>query len=261
MHWVALRILTGDRGKCLALLFGVTFAALLMSQQVSIFWGVMRKTTSQIRDVKEADVWVMDPRTRYLDEAPALASGYLARVRGVPGVEWAVPFYKGTVQARLRGGASRLMILLGVDDTTLVGAPREMVLGSVDDLRRPDGIVLGEAGYHLLWPGEPLRLGRTLEINDRRAASTRARPSSMVMSPGTAVTATPVSRRISAAVASSTSGRRAFSTRSTPSRARASAQARPSPSEAAQTMALRPRIPRSMIIPLADRPQAEAAAR
>ena len=75
---------------------------------------------------------------------------------------------KGTVQARLRGGASRLMILLGVDDATLVGAPREMVLGSVDDLRRPDGIVLGEAGYRQLWPAEPLRLGRALEINDRR---------------------------------------------------------------------------------------------
>jgi putative ABC transport system permease protein len=168
MRRVALRILTGDRGKCLALIFGVTFASLLMAHQVSVFCGVMRRTTSQIRDVHEADVWVMGPRTRYIDEAPALAGGHLARVRGVPGVDWAVPFYKGTVQARLRDGASRLMILLGVDDATLVGAPREMVLGSVADLRRPDGIVLGEAGYHQLWPGEPLRLGRALEINDLR---------------------------------------------------------------------------------------------
>jgi putative ABC transport system permease protein len=168
MRRVALTILTGDRGKCRALIFGVTFASLLMAHQVSVFCGVMRRTTSQIRDVHEADVWVMGPRTRYVDEAPALAGGYLARVRGVPGVDWAVPFYKGTVQARLRGGASRLMILLGVDDATLVGAPREMVLGSVADLRRPDGIVLGEAGYRQLWPGEPLRLGRALEINDLR---------------------------------------------------------------------------------------------
>jgi putative ABC transport system permease protein len=168
MSWVALKILTGDRGKCLALVFGVTFASLLMAQQVSVFWGVMLRTTSQIRDVHEADVWVMDPRARYIDEAPALTRGYLTRVRGVPGVAWAVPFYKGTVQARLRNGACRLMILLGVDDASLVGAPREMVLGSVDDLRRPDGILLGEAGYHYLWPGEPLRLGRTLEINDLR---------------------------------------------------------------------------------------------
>jgi putative ABC transport system permease protein len=169
MHWVALKILTGDRGKCLALVFGVTFAALLMAQQVSVFWGVMLRTTSQVRDVQDADIWVMDARVRYIDEAPALAPGYLARVRGVPGVAWAVPFYKGIVQARRRDGASRQVILMGVDDATLVGAPREVVLGRVADLRRPDGILLNDSGYQYLWPGEPLRLGRTVEINELRA--------------------------------------------------------------------------------------------
>jgi putative ABC transport system permease protein len=168
MNWIAIRILTGNRGKYLALIFGISFSSLLMAHQMSVFWGVLRRTTSQIGDVHDADAWVMNPRVRYIDEAPALASGYLARVRGVSGVAWAVPFYKGTVQARLRNGANRLMILLGVDDATLVGAPREMVLGSVVELRRPDGILLGEAGYQHFWPGEPLRLGRTLEINDFR---------------------------------------------------------------------------------------------
>jgi putative ABC transport system permease protein len=169
MNWVALKILTGDRGKCLAIIFGVTFASLLMAQQLAIFCGIMERTTSQISDVQDANVWVMDPRVRYIEEAPALAAGYLARVRGVPGVAWAMPFFKGTVQARLRGGAGRQVLLLGVDDATLVGAPREMVLGSVEALRRADGILVGESSYRYLWPGEPLRLGRTLEINDHRA--------------------------------------------------------------------------------------------
>jgi putative ABC transport system permease protein len=168
MNWVALKMLTGDRGKYLALIAGVTFASLLMAQQVSIFWAVMQQATSQIRDVKDADVWVMDPRVRHIDEAPALARGYLARVRGVPGVAWAVPFFKGVVQARLPNGANRLVILMGVDDATLVGTPREIVLGSVTDLRRPDGIIIDDTGYRNLWPGKPLRLGRTLEINDVR---------------------------------------------------------------------------------------------
>jgi putative ABC transport system permease protein len=169
MHWIALKILTGDRGKCLAITFGVTFASLLMAHQVSIFCGIMERTTSQIRDVQEADIWVMDPRVRYIEDASALACGYLARVRGVDDVAWAMPFFKGTVQARLPGGAGRQVLLLGVDDATLIGSPRQMVLGSVDDLRRPDGILLSDSGYHFLWPGEPLRLGRTLEIGERRA--------------------------------------------------------------------------------------------
>jgi putative ABC transport system permease protein len=169
MYWIALKILTGDRAKCLAIIFGVTFASLLMAQQVAIFCCIIDRTTSQVRDVHEADVWVMDPSVRYVDEAPTIAEGHLARVRGMHGVAWAAPFLKGPVQARLPGGAARQVLLMGVDDATLIGAPRRMVLGNVADLRRPDAIFLDEAGYKYLWPGEALRLGRTLEINERRA--------------------------------------------------------------------------------------------
>jgi putative ABC transport system permease protein len=162
-------MLIGNRGKFLGIVFGVTFASLLIAHQLSIFCGVMGRTTSQIRDVLEADIWVMDPRVRYLEEAPGMAGDFLQRVRGVDGVEWAVPFYKGTSRARLGAGDYRQLYLLGIDDATLIGGPREMVLGSIAGLRRPDGILLGETGYHFLWPGEPLRLGRTVEINECRA--------------------------------------------------------------------------------------------
>jgi putative ABC transport system permease protein len=169
MNWVALKMLTGDRSKFLGIIFGIAFATLLMAQQTSLFCGIMARTTSQIKDVQEADIWVMDPRVRYVDEVPGLADADLQRVRGVPGVAWAVPFSKGTVRARYDDGDFRQVILLGIDDDTLIGAPRDMVLGGVANLRRPDAVVIDEAGYGYFWPGEPLRLGRTLEINDRRA--------------------------------------------------------------------------------------------
>jgi hypothetical protein len=56
---IALKMLTGDRAKYLGLVFGITFATLLMSQQVSIFIGLMTRTASQIVDVREADVWAV----------------------------------------------------------------------------------------------------------------------------------------------------------------------------------------------------------
>ena len=68
MNRVALKMLTGDRAKYLGLVFGIAFATLLMSQQVSIFIGLMTRTASQIVDVREADVWVMHPRVKYIDE-------------------------------------------------------------------------------------------------------------------------------------------------------------------------------------------------
>jgi putative ABC transport system permease protein len=44
MNWVAWKMLTGDRAKYYGIIFGVTFAALLMGQQASIFWDLMRNT-------------------------------------------------------------------------------------------------------------------------------------------------------------------------------------------------------------------------
>ena len=90
MNWVALRMLTGDPSKYLGIVFGVTFATLLMSQQMSIFAGIMARTGSQIVDVSEADIWVMDSKVRFIDEIPALPEDTLQRVRGVDGVAWAV---------------------------------------------------------------------------------------------------------------------------------------------------------------------------
>src|SRR5262249_19943064 len=138
MSWIALRMLTGERSKFLGLIFGVTFATLLMTQQVSIFMGVLTRTGKPILEVREADVWVMDNRVRSLDEAPGLQDIDLMRVRGVSGVAWAVRTYRGVVRARLEDGNTRNVRLIGLDDETLVGAPRDMVVGRSEDLKRPD---------------------------------------------------------------------------------------------------------------------------
>jgi putative ABC transport system permease protein len=44
-----------------------------------------------------------------------------------------------------------------------------MLLGSVGDLRRPDAILLDARGFHMLFPGQELRTGDVVEMNDRRA--------------------------------------------------------------------------------------------
>jgi putative ABC transport system permease protein len=169
MNWIALKMLMGDRAKYLGLIFGVTFATLLMTQQISIFMGIIARTASQIEDVRDAEIWVMDNKVRYIDEVPGLPDTDLHRVRGVEGVAWAVKLYKGQVRARLEDGNFRNLILFGLDDATLVGAPKEMISGDLADLRRPDAVIIDKAGYEYMWPGEPYVLGRELELNDRRA--------------------------------------------------------------------------------------------
>ena len=50
MNFVALKMLVGDRLKYLALVAGVSFAALLITQQASIFAGYTLRTGSWIRE-------------------------------------------------------------------------------------------------------------------------------------------------------------------------------------------------------------------
>ncbi|MGE3779983.1 MAG: FtsX-like permease family protein, partial [Pirellulaceae bacterium] len=169
MMWLAWKMLTGDRTKYAAIVFGVAFGSLLIAQQSAIFVGLMRRTSSQILDVTEADLWVMDERQQNVDEIRPMPDNRLYQVRGVEGVQWAVRFYKGLVRVRTPAGNFRQAILMGIDDSSLVGAPRRMVLGKAVDLRRPDGIVIDASGYRLLFPGKPLQLGEALDMNDRRA--------------------------------------------------------------------------------------------
>jgi putative ABC transport system permease protein len=111
----------------------------------------------------------MDRNVQFVDDVKPLSDNDLFRVKGVPGVEWAVRFYKGIARARLEEGLYEQMILLGLDDATLVGAPQGLFMGSVAGLRSPDAVIIDDAGYRRIWPGEPYRLGRTFEMNDRRA--------------------------------------------------------------------------------------------
>ncbi|HBI46963.1 MAG TPA: ABC transporter permease, partial [Planctomycetales bacterium] len=169
MIWIALKMLTGNRAKYFAIIFGISFACMLMTQQSSIFVGLMRNTSSQIRDIQGADIWVMDPSVQFIEDVTPLSENDLYRVRGVPGVKWAVRLFKGMASAQLSSGHFKNFSVIGLDDQTLVGAPAEMIVGELADLRRPDAIILDERGFQFLFPGQPVRVGWTVEMNDRRA--------------------------------------------------------------------------------------------
>jgi putative ABC transport system permease protein len=171
MNWIAIKMLTGNRGKYLGIILGIAFASLLIAQQASIFCGLMLQTSGQIRDIQGASIWVMDPNVQFSDDVKPLSDSDLYRVRGVSGVSWAVRLYKGLTRSRLEDGNFQQTILLGLDDATLVGAPpkEQMILGDVFDLRKPEAVIMDLEGYELLWPREEPRVGKRFEMNDHEA--------------------------------------------------------------------------------------------
>ena len=176
MNFVAIKMLVGDRAKYLGIIMGLTFASLLITQQAAIFVGLMGRTYGAISDIGLPDIWVMDSKVQFIDDIKPLQDTVLFRVRGVEGVKWAVPLYKGLLKARLDNGTFQTCNVVGLDDTTLVGGPAEMVVGNLSDLRRADSVIVDDVGAatklaHIAPDGKlvPLRMGDTLELNDHRA--------------------------------------------------------------------------------------------
>jgi putative ABC transport system permease protein len=159
-------MLVGDTTKYVSLIIGLTFATLLMTEQGSIFIGLMRRAYSTISDVPQGRVWVMDPEVQYPDDLKPLKDVDLYRVRSVAGVDWAVPMYKGSGRARTNDGAFQTVNIIGIDYTSLIGAPAHMLEGKITDLWQPDAAIIDDAGA-LRMGG--VKVGDVLELNDYRA--------------------------------------------------------------------------------------------
>ena len=178
MNYIAIKMLMGDKGKYIGIVMGLTFASLIMTQQPAIFMGLMARSYSFITDVGLPDIWVMDEKVQFIDDIKSLQDTELYRVRGVSGVEWAMPMYKGMQKARMSDGTFQNCTVIGLDDTTLIGAPAILVEGKLDDLRRSDSVIVDFDGANeklakppLIEGGKkiPLKVGDNLELNDRRA--------------------------------------------------------------------------------------------
>jgi len=190
MNFIAIKMLVGDRAKYIGILIGLTFASLLITQQTAIFCGLMTRTFGAISDLGEPDIWVMDKKVQFIDDIKPLQDTQLYRVRGVTGVQWAVPLYKGLIRARLENGTFQTCNVLGLDDASLIGGPPKMVadsagnIGRIEDLRRAEAVIVDKFGaddklahipvddHGVAIPGAapiPLKVGDVLELNDHRA--------------------------------------------------------------------------------------------
>lgn len=163
---IALSMLFGDRTKYLTLVLGLSFASLLIAQQGAIFLGLLTRATGPLQNMLQADLWVTDSSTHYVSEFRALSEKEVQLVRSVPGVEWAEPIFTGRGLVELADGRIHYAQILGIDRSTLIGQPLEMVEGRLEDLRIPDAVIIDTNGRAKL--GD-LEIGDELKLNERRA--------------------------------------------------------------------------------------------
>lgn len=163
---VALLMLLGDRGKYLALVLGLSFAVLLIAQQAAIFLGLLTRATGVLQNIGQADLWVTDSATRFVSEARPMSDTDLLRVRSIDGVAWAQPLFSSRAMVELDDARFQTVQIIGIDRTTMIGRPPEILEGRLEDLRAPDAVMLEDSGRKKL--GDP-KIGDTLRLNDQRA--------------------------------------------------------------------------------------------
>jgi putative ABC transport system permease protein len=171
MWQVALKMLTADRLKYFGLIAGIAFAALLIAQQASILAGFVRQTGAFVRDTAQADLWLMDPQVRFSQDPVPMRDTVVQLARGVEGVQWALPLFQGYTRGKLPDGTRFTLILVGLDDATLMGGPPRMVEGELRDLRQDRAVLIDavSAPKKLMMRqggGRALRVGDRFSIND-----------------------------------------------------------------------------------------------
>jgi putative ABC transport system permease protein len=168
---VSLQMLYGDRAKYALLITGVCLSSILMAQGLAMFFGIIGFSFATIDNVR-APIWVVDPKVEQVADNQPLKDTDVDRIRSVQGVAWAAPFYVGQTQARVLGsGETKPVTLVGLDATTLAGAPSKVVEGSVLDLRKSQSVVIDEEVASRLGSTreQPLIVGDVFEMNDKRA--------------------------------------------------------------------------------------------
>lgn len=170
MIGLALRMLFGDGAKYLLLLSAIASATVMMLLGIALGFGVLSFSYATADNIR-SPIWVVDPMLQQVNDNQPLRETDVDRVRSVDGVEWAAPLYIGNGQARLLQGVAKMVSLVGLDSTTLLGAPGRILQGKLEDLRLPDAVIVDERATKLLSldPKQPLRLGDTFEMSDRRA--------------------------------------------------------------------------------------------
>jgi putative ABC transport system permease protein len=173
---LAIKMLIGNRASCIGVIFGIFLATLLISQQSAIFLGLVSRSYRIVTDIPSPNIWVIDPATESPDKLRRMPEGYLDVVRSIPGIEWAVPINVMDIPATTPSRIFQICELYGIDDATLVGAPAEMLEGSINDLRRTGGVIIdvSSANGALAKPlpngtMAPMKVGDVFEINNHRA--------------------------------------------------------------------------------------------
>ncbi len=157
-----------DKAKSIGVVVGIMISTFLIGQQLGIFIFLTDAMQALATNVK-ADVWVVDSKTKDVNQLGKMDVRTLRAVQGISGVQQAFPILITGAAANYQNGESGGITLIGIDIEKInaVLDSSKIIAGKPSDLQA-DGAISGEY-YERKNLGENIDLGTELEINGKRA--------------------------------------------------------------------------------------------
>lgn len=175
MMSVAFKMLIGNKPAFLGVIFGIFLAILLISQQSAIFLGLVSRSYRILEEISTPNVWVIDPVTEGEDLIRSMPENYLSYIKSIPNIEWAMPINYQLIPLSTSSGIFKVAEVYGIDDESLVGAPK-LVVGNIRDLYVPGAVIIDKESASTLLAThlpdgtvDPLKIGDAFELNGKRA--------------------------------------------------------------------------------------------
>ena len=162
---LARRNLMHDKVRLTVTLTGIVFAVVLIVVELGLFLGFATTTTGLV-DHSGAELWVTSKNVRYVEMGVPFSERKLYQVKTVAGVEKAEKFINRWVQWQRPDGRRESVQVVGLNIDGGMGGPWNLVQGSLEDLRKPDAIIVDEIYKSKLGVE---RVGQVIEMNGNRA--------------------------------------------------------------------------------------------
>jgi len=162
---LAQRNLFHDKVRLTVTLTGIVFSVVLIVVQVGLFIG-FTTATSNLIDHSGADLWVTSKNVPYVEQGVAFSERKLNQVRTVPGVADAQKIIAHWTQWKRHDGGQESVQVVGIDVDDSIERPWNLVEGRVEDLKRPDAVIMDELYKQKLGV---TRTGEVFEIGGHRA--------------------------------------------------------------------------------------------
>lgn len=157
-----------DKAKSIGVVVGIMISTFLIGQQLGIFIFLTNAMQALATNIK-ADIWVVDSKTKNVNQLGKLDIRTLHVVQSLPGIKAAFPILITGAAANYQNGESGGITLIGVDidKLNIVLDSSKIIAGKPSDLQA-DGAISGEY-YERKNLGENIDIGTELEINGKRA--------------------------------------------------------------------------------------------